>query len=825
MRRVTLLEQNPRRDKNVVIKALRDALFRDIPQLQTLDPFTQTNRAVELIQARIDQNRSLRTYARDLGVWYVTDSTICPVFDGKLISGIVQSFPEFNLEGRLGGTRVYSSGKRMSGEKGLYQDETKLKSLVLTKLKEDIPPLEDLLIQGLPKKTEIAALIRENIESAGGISEYFTKLGIQTAATKGSILRGDSSYNVIAATLHPYVTLDTVMDLGDRFRNWDNPETLKSNMLRAMYHHLEGLEILMSDPSKNKQRILGLVREAIVVAGDIDAFHKELGTISVTTLGCVTGGYAPVALALSDANITSDDLTKRPSLEYKLSLLVHDVQPRYSPTASFRAMRDMVGEQAGFGVAYTLGVRDKSYNLAAIVIPSLLWRYVGARTSPEENQKEELQTLFDGPIFPQALEALDRINELKLCLIPAGGDDGARLRRPANVARAMNDRNVTQVTYSNFIRDLFADNPALDVSLEAQQYLATGEYQGVAITEEKVAESKHPNYRVRVFLSTNRSIDDNSTLDAFVKFYRRDEKDDRDRELKVNRFLMDAGIGTTCNMRAIKLHNGVRLERENESDTMHSVHAPLTPGSHVYTHALVTPFRNITSVSDYLADQPALKKPILRNLAAALHEFHIKGYQAAIELTEFNIPVINYEEQSARFIQPSSDFGRVYSTLGIGQILNYSRDRFSSLTHGDLHPRNIIIDEDQKGSLIDYETIGIGAPQIDHARLYTHRDLALSMEEQDSLISDEVRNRNLDDGEIVEFIRGYHASVIFKTIEHMDYIKRKVHLGIQYDRDEALQLLSSDVVTLYEHASKLTNSQAAEQFAKQAQIEYNFFKR
>ena len=142
--------------------------------------------------------------------------------------------------------------------------------------------------------------------------------------------------------------------------------------------------------------------------------------------------------------------------------------------------------------------------------------------------------------------------------------------------------------------------------------------------------------------------------------------------------------------------------------------------------------------------------------------------------------------------------------------------RNPSLVNGDAHPRNIGLDAMENYVLFDFERTGIGAPQFDEARLYAHRDFSISLEEQVKLAKDSAKRRNISD--IEGYIAGYHAAVIFKTIEYMSYI---YGLAGEKGIENSKAILDKNLEVVRENANALLSEKQASELVAAAKEAFN----
>ncbi|MFH1440219.1 MAG: phosphotransferase [Candidatus Woesearchaeota archaeon] len=818
------------------IANMRHALFHDIPELETLlknqlnNPKENREKAIALIKQKIEEAGSdiscyhakLKTYS------YHQAHNFSDAYEA-----ITKSLHEFRIN------PVLDLGARYKG----WKKPEKAKANVRHALFHDILELEELIAQfdenPEGNKSKAAELIRKKIEeNEKSLHKYMLGIGLGTSGSEKDcpIFKG-SCYTAVIESL-PEFDFDRVIDLGGNYRTWLDSEKAIANMRHALFHDIPELEELAKDPENNKAKAAELIKKRIEDASGITEYHGKLKTHSSFKIKQCTvfegNMYAPFFMSLHEFGLTYEDLTVKPPLERQISNYSTVIQERLREGISINELSDILLENTSIPPRMRKTISSSPNTVAVILSPEMIERYIDVRKISLISgiYTQELKELVGIPRgFAGTINSLDKLNVIKL-------------------AQNTNGEYLSQEEYFRFIRDIFGSRRFLDsigscdnIGFDADErlieenrtdkvselsdYIANGNLSKVSIIEEKASKSKNPNYRIRMFLSTNHDVETNATLEAFVKFYSRNQRASRDFDLSINNYLIDAGIECIGIAHAIKLHNGLKIEREDEhGSTFCSLELALAPHQErEYTDALVIPFAEVQTASEYIRENPDETEDILLKIRASLNEFQAKGsvHQHKIKnikdkrqrkALEDGLRPIDYVERSRRFVGHSNNvidikninisnpdnLGIIYSELGIAELLNECRDRYPSLIHGDLHLRNVVVNKKGETILCDFETVGFGAPQIDQGRLYSHRDLEYDIDKQVELVKEDAKERGLDkEGDVSHYVRGYHAAVIYKTLEHMRYIVDNTHEDGRYNTAEAEVLIRNDLDKLREH--------------------------
>ncbi len=455
-------------------------------------------------------------------------------------------------------------------------------------------------------------------------------------------------------------------------------------------------------------------------------------------------------------------------------------------------------------------IADSEIALSLLLVPELGYGYV--HLLRDTAASEQVLPDFVGSKRASTLalvhNAFRRKNELKL-------------------ARDEKGNYISESDYFRFVQQVFNDTQTLaNAGYGLAGYMARGNFKDVSVLEEVVdPSSRNPNFRLRMFLATNPELKSTATLDAFVKFYSNAEE--RNFEAALNNYLYEVAQ-VPCVGKARSAHLGLKvLVQQEESGeytyTLSRAEAIADRKKPGCGYALITPFVNLRNLEDEVKEA----KDIFPGVTAALVELHTKGIAGLSRISELNqeqrevleqhLQPIDYEQQSARVMQHEGNLHQRVNALGIMDILNRSVALYPSFIHGDLHPRNIGLKKNDEVVLVDFEPeySGIGAPQIDLAKLYSYKSMKVSMREQVSLVHDYMQRRQITDE---NFLFGFHAAAVWNTFVHMRYVVENA--GAKYTAREAASSLAQDTALVQQHAAHLYGRTAALQLAELAQQEF-----
>lgn len=401
------------------------------------------------------------------------------------------------------------------------------------------------------------------------------------------------------------------------------------------------------------------------------------------------------------------------------------------------------------------------------------------------------------------------------------------------LAQSEGEDSISQSDYFRFVREVFSDEDLIDAKLgdhseEVSRYIAKGDFSDVSIIDEEVQEGRSPTYRTRMLLATNQEIQSNTTLDAFVKFYPSEMKNDLQFDVALNNYLATvAGVKSVGKARTAKLGKAIMMQRESESRpgeenytyTIKTVGAVTDRNQVPCSQALVTQFANVQNLEDYVSEFSAEEK--METLAAvndAMCDLHVAGAENISRISEMedsqrevlennlltpkgDVKFTDYVAESHLLFAPGSQLDEIYNwQLGISKILNTSARKYHSLIQGDLHTKNVVVNEEGKVINLDFELefSGFGAPQVDQAKLYSYKTLKLNMQQKDDLVEDYAQKRGVTD--LDEYREGFHAAVIYKTLVHTKYVVDNV---ASYGHEQAVKAIDQDVKLIEKHARRM----------------------
>ncbi|MFH1669271.1 MAG: aminoglycoside phosphotransferase family protein [Candidatus Woesearchaeota archaeon] len=338
-------------------------------------------------------------------------------------------------------------------------------------------------------------------------------------------------------------------------------------------------------------------------------------------------------------------------------------------------------------------------------------------------------------------------------------------------------------------------------TISISDYKQAGDFSDVTIIEERNNKSsKNPNFRIRLFLSTTDKVESDDTLDAFVKLYA--DEADRDRDYAVHNFMtqyMDLGIPARASK--AKLENIVIRQVPAgptvTAYTKKTAHHITNNGRKNSAYALILPFKNISTLAESITNSDDDIVSRLKDVNDYALEMHKKGkirlhprfsqqlFENHINDTHNRIPehdpsdsyvipvrcsdtkketVIKRTDYETEFhtsvAEEDTLLGQAYQRLGIGDKMDTYINMWSSLVHGDLHSRNIIIDENGNTRFIDFEFVSLGMPQEDLTMYIGDRRFKLTMEDELEIVRDYAKKRNVK--HVPHFEEAYHL-MTFQT--------------------------------------------------------------
>ena len=733
-----------------------------------------------------------------MGIRTLETAKHCPHFEGSTYEAIRQSLDKFNFD------VVFDLGSEYTGWRKPKQRRANIRHALF----RDIPELKALEANPIANKERAAELLRGRIEEARGVNRYLAKTGLRSAAR--NIYGEKRGYDVV--TQHLDFDLHPVFDLGLDFQGWANPDKAKANVREALFHDIPELKALEADPVANKEEAAELLKTKIEEAGGINPYFANIKIASAGLRAHCTafGGsrYRAIQDSLPEFNFDLiDDLGNTSTLEWRISKLREIVRADHSQQEIRRIIVNEFGQ--GFNSL------SKSYYAQAIaIVPESQQDYIRARRSNNELadviEIHPRQRSRIDDIIPE----IDRMHVIKL-------------------ARDENGRSIPMDDYNTFICEVFGDEEFLVEALEEEgseviQYLRTRQIPNVATIEEVVDKgTKNPNYRMRMFLASNQEVTSNATLDSFVKFYSQEDKAIIAHEIAIANYLHTVvGLPSVGRARSVTLGAALSFDYDN-SDGFTTVFKSSEPkrGAEEASYALVTPFVNITTLSEYLGERPSEKDETIQRVQDALIEFHTKGVENLGRINELSLPdrnalkyltVENYREESHRFIRKQSGLETIYSEMGIAERLNTSAQKYTALTHGDCHPKNIVVSDEGEVVFLDFEYSRLGAAQIDEARVYAHRNMGLSMEQRLEYVRKGAQKKGIND--VDEYVNAFHAAVIHTSLKHTRFVYEHAK---QYGLTQAQEIIDKDISLIKEHAALISQPKDVDRLETEIRKEYN----
>ncbi len=511
------------------------------------------------------------------------------------------------------------------------------------------------------------------------------------------------------------------------------------------------------------------------------------------------------------------------------------------------------------------------YTLAVTIAPWSIKEYVDLRLELGPNLyndstfcefigfSKDVPYCSTGCLF-NVTRSLDRFNVLKL-------------------AKDTNGESLTPQEYSRSIQNIFVDQEGRvalvdEVSSKITAYLTQKEpdFSDVSIIEEETGEdSKNPTLRARVLFATNPKLESNDTIEAFVKFYPEEWKDDRDFEVELRKYLAeDAEFSSVKTASDAKLERKVLMPGNNEA-----AHTAGYGTCHILRnwdgvpcgYALAATYVNMQTTRERLAeckDDPEAKKDYLSVLVKSLAELHVKG-SGKIEgvkgrystlekkffteqgevITEDYQAYSRFDGASDLLIEEGSELDDVYNgEFRIGDKLNELADDYRSLVNGDGHPGNSGVDRRGGMELFDFDKLHVhlGTGLVDLGKSLKTRYTGLKMEDQLELVEEytkeyfrslameegleeeeelgEYVGSRLADKEMARFKRGYHQAAIYLAVKHA-WLRTYVD---KIEEDKRVEDVNVCLAEIREHARELDESKAdrlVKAVAKRFDIGYN----
>lgn len=657
----------------------------------------------------------------------------------------------------------------------------------------------------------------------------FRKLtGIE--AQEQLVYKGDEDDVPRFSQLHSLATLlsgsrkETVSDVGQFLRDWAKSASLPELTLehQAMVHNFDVAYVKRTSPAALMETVKSLSNFSLDPAA---LRYSPLLRLLAEKISADMELRLALTKRVHPLFERRDDLEKSPKMNTFNALLSGTANPGARANAHIANLHyfvdgnivDSLSEAQesiqAYGESYLRAVSrenglGKDLDIAAqICFPHLLYSYVAHR------QNGHSPRLFFNTTSSEAIRKARRADKFHII----------------KMARDQSGSFLSLTDYFRFTQQVFKDKDTLtEAGSDTMAYVTQGNFRDVSVIEEVVdPTSRNPNFRMRMFLSTNPVLKSTATLDTFVKFYPGAEE--RNLEASLNIYLHDiAQVSSVGKARVAQLQREVKVRCQESGDytyTLLTADAVRDRHNAGCGYALITPFVNLRSVEDCIVEDREETIPLLQRINTVLSDLHTRGIEniekiSAVDganvLREHFKP-IDYSKQKYRFMKSSGELDKVVSSLGISDLLNQSAASYPSLIHGDPHPRNIGLKKNDEVILLDFESefTGVGASQVDLAKLYRHRSLELSMQDKVGLVNDYMQQRKIIPQ---NYLLGFHAAMVYTTLVHMQRVTEK--FGLSYTPSEARAALVRDSQMLLQHTTTMYGKKDAQRLVHAAQQEF-----
>tara|TARA_Y100000310_G_scaffold236686_1_gene239917 strand:- start:3142 stop:6870 length:3729 start_codon:yes stop_codon:yes gene_type:complete len=636
-----------------------------------------------------------------------------------------------------------------------WGDEEKSIEYARHRLFLDNPTLEETLGNGRESKDEIVAILQNKIGSR--VNKYCQEVGLTSGANREAAPHFEGSHwTMLEKTLNLQILgIDIYHDLGAQFMEWRDEEKATAYVRHRIFLDNPGLETLMKNPDENKARIVDMLRKKIGTSLKEYFMSLSIGSAGSRANTPFFEGSPWIALdkALSLYEKSIDLIT---DLRASSAQVQRHTQFISSNSASPEKIGELVNE---------LRLDRKISEVPFIEkIDRLLFNPEDRKTFLHcyRQRRRELREKFLG------------LSRLDTYLLERNVRPFMEIRMARRKHRTLSERD-----YNDFISQV----------LQVPSEILTS----TAITEQRHAHSGNPNFRIRLYQASNPDLESDDTLEAFVKLYPKEEIDKRDLDIAINNYQVDVlRLPSVGKAEALRLKRKIYVKREigDGFTTAYTNFKGIKKENVACSEALVTPFRNVTTLADALEDSSAHAH--MEQLREAIYLLHTRGFNQLKKLPAKARALLRNRRNNVHE-------GAIYEAcqdLDIPYLLEYNAAAHPSLVHNDLHPRNIVLDQQGNYIFIDFEGVSIDAPQLDEARLFAHRDLELDMQDQIDLIEKSAQRRGAEKDIYVE---GYHAAVVEKAIGH--YAWTLAHPDHYADKGEFA--LQKDLLMIEEHGTRL----------------------
>lgn len=343
--------------------------------------------------------------------------------------------------------------------------------------------------------------------------------------------------------------------------------------------------------------------------------------------------------------------------------------------------------------------------------------------------------------------------------------------------------------------------------------LSTKPFENYAFWEYSLAQwSANPTYNIEIFYDDGCHVE---RFNVFLKLYA--TKKERDEEIVLSQLLTQHGLDVISMEKGRhKVKNGVKYQRSSgRSDKLTYQSNGIKRGPKYCSHVGFSDFvkghsLDVEFYDDLQGFNETLYAETLSNLNSTVANFQIEGYCLKKHLSvkrrkrdyfnHFIENCLNFDWISEN--QGIDLLGFIHENL-ITDIEDYATDEENNvLVHGDLHPNNVLVNEDGEYKLTDLGSVHVGVPQEDLTRYignyFTRMQHNITEETISMLIDDSFnklsRHRRLDK---TKFIEMFNKVGLYNDILLSAYWKDKVLHSSQEESYEDTQVKCSESALRY----------------------------